>query len=163
MKYLHFQVKKIDHYVAYSQSAYHYLAFTKTSLEKYLKTLPKSIELKKGQAQDIHDLIFALENYYQKKAFHFDLALKIEGTKFQKEVWKQSLKIPYGESISYQELAIQMGSAKKTRAVANALAKNPLLILIPCHRVIGSDGQLKGYRDGLVYKEKLLKIENPSF
>ena len=80
-------------------------------------------------------------------------------TEFQRQVWTQLLKIPYGETRTYSEIATAIGRPKAIRAVATAIAKNPLLIVIPCHRVIGKDGQLRGYRGGEAMKERLLTIE----
>jgi methylated-DNA-[protein]-cysteine S-methyltransferase len=85
--------------------------------------------------------------------------LEIIGTDFQKRVWKELLKIPYGETISYKELAIRLGNLKTIRASARANGANPLPIIIPCHRVIGSGGKLIGYGGGLDVKEKLLQLE----
>ena len=83
------------------------------------------------------------------------------GTDFQKKVWKQLEQIPYGKTISYLELSKQLGDVKAIRAIANANGKNPLWIIIPCHRVIGSDGSLTGYAGGLHRKKWLLEHESP--
>ena len=93
------------------------------------------------------------------KRKQFDLPLEIEGTEFQKRVWNELLKIPYGKTISYKELAVRLGDEKVIRAAASANGANPLPIVIPCHRVIGSDGSLIGYGGGLEIKEKLLILE----
>lgn len=90
---------------------------------------------------------------------HFTLKLNPQGTEFQKQVWQELLKIPYGQTISYKQLAINIGNAKASRAVGAANGKNPLAIIIPCHRVIGSNGQLTGYAHGLTIKQKLLNTE----
>jgi len=89
----------------------------------------------------------------------FDLPLDPQGTKFQKSVWNALLNIPYGEIRSYKQVAQAIGNPKACRAVGMANNKNPILIVIPCHRVIGSDGSLMGYGGGLELKEKLLKLE----
>jgi O-6-methylguanine DNA methyltransferase len=100
-----------------------------------------------------------LKEYFENKRKVFDLPMEIIGTDFQKRVWKELLKIPYGETISYKELAIRLGNLKTIRAAASANGANPLPIIIPCHRVIGSDGKMVGYGGGLDVKEKLLELE----
>lgn len=90
-----------------------------------------------------------LDEYFNQKRKSFDLPLKIEGTDFQKKVWKALQKIPYGKTSSYGELAKTIGSPKASRAVGMANNKNPISIIIPCHRVIGADGTLVGYAGGL--------------
>lgn len=88
-----------------------------------------------------------------------ELSLQYNGTPFQLRIWDELLKIPYGETISYQELASRIHSPKACRAVANAIGKNPIAILVPCHRVIKSDGQLGGYKWGTCLKKTLLSKE----
>jgi len=110
-----------------------------------------------------HPLLLRLEKelheYFAGRLKTFTLPLSPHGTPFQKQVWKTLLAIPYGETISYAQEAEQFGNPKATRAVANANGKNPISILIPCHRVIGSDGGLGGYSGGLWRKEFLLELE----
>ena len=89
----------------------------------------------------------------------FDLPLKFGGTAFQNRVWRELLSIPYGETISYKTLAERTGNAKACRAVGMANNKNPIPIVIPCHRVIGADGKLTGYASGLDIKKFLLELE----
>ncbi len=96
---------------------------------------------------------------YRKK-FNFEkLKFKLKGTEFQKMVWGSLLKIPYGETISYSEQAKLLGRPNSYRAVATANSKNPIGIIFPCHRVIGGDGNLKGYSGGLRKKDYLIKFE----
>lgn len=102
-----------------------------------------------------------LLEYLEGRRREFDLPLKPEGTEFQKRVWKALLTIPYGETRSYGQIAAQIGNPKACRAVGMANHKNPLPIVIPCHRVIGSGGSLVGYGGGLDRKVWLLKLENP--
>ncbi|MBN2461940.1 MAG: methylated-DNA--[protein]-cysteine S-methyltransferase [Candidatus Cloacimonetes bacterium] len=103
-----------------------------------------------------------LKEYFAGKRRHFDLELEPLGTEFQKLVWQKLLTIPWGETISYEELAMRTGSPKKTRAVGNANSRNPIPIIIPCHRVICKNGQLGGYAGGLDKKRFLLELEkNP--
>lgn len=100
-----------------------------------------------------------LKEYFSRKRKEFDLRLEILGTEFQKKVWEELKIIPYGETISYGELANRMGDKNLMRAVAAANGANPIPILIPCHRVIGADGSLTGYGGGLDVKQKLLELE----
>ncbi len=102
-----------------------------------------------------------LEEYFRGSLKNFDLKLNPEGTDFQKRVWNMLLKIPYGSTWSYLDLAKKMGDINATRAVAAANGKNPIWIIIPCHRVIGSNGTLTGYAGGLWRKKWLLEKENP--
>lgn len=90
----------------------------------------------------------------------FDLPLAPSGTKFQKQVWQSLLDIPYGETRSYKDIAVSINNPKAYRAVGMANNKNPIMIVIPCHRVIGSNGDLVGYGGGINIKEILLNIEN---
>lgn len=89
----------------------------------------------------------------------FDLPLAAKGTEFQKTVWEALLRIPYGETRSYKQVAELIGRPDASRAVGMANSKNPILILTPCHRVVGSDGKLTGYAAGLEIKEQLLELE----
>lgn len=101
-----------------------------------------------------------LNEYFALKRKEFTLPLSPDGTEFQKGVWDTLLKIPYGSTVSYAEEAKMLGSPKAVRAVANANGKNPIAILIPCHRVISSNGTLGGYTGGVWRKEFLLSLEN---
>jgi len=100
-----------------------------------------------------------LEEYFAGKRERFDVPLHPSGTDFQLSVWKALMKIPYGETRSYKQIAIAINNSKACRAVGLANNKNPIWILIPCHRVIGSDGTLTGYGGGLEMKQRLLEIE----
>ena len=93
------------------------------------------------------------------KRKEFDLPLLLKGTPFQKQVWEALLNIPFGETRSYKQIAEAIGNPKAVRAVGMANNKNPLLIVVPCHRVIGANGKLVGYAVGLDKKEFLLKLE----
>lgn len=104
-----------------------------------------------------------LTDYFSKKRTSFDLVFDFgEATDFQKSVWNTLLLIPYGRTISYSELSIRLGKPKAIRAVGAANGKNPMTIVVPCHRVIGSDGSLIGYASGLDIKQQLLMMENPA-
>jgi len=101
-----------------------------------------------------------LLNYFGGKRCTFDLPLNPEGTDFQKKVWNELLKIPYGETITYMELAIRLGDPKAVRAVGTTNGRNPLAIVIPCHRVIGAGNKLTGYAGGIWRKKWLLELEH---
>jgi len=101
-----------------------------------------------------------LQDYLSGKRRSFELPLAPEGTEFQQKVWQALEEIPYGELRSYGEVAKHIGQPKAARAVGMANNKNPILILIPCHRVVGAKGNLVGYAAGLSVKEHLLKLEN---
>lgn len=107
------------------------------------------------------ECIKQLDEYFNGNRTNFDLKLNPQGTDFQKKVWKQLLEIPFGKTTSYFKQAVSLGDKKAIRAVATANGKNPIWIIIPCHRVIGSDGSLTGYAGGLWRKKWLLAHENP--
>ncbi|WP_168407581.1 methylated-DNA--[protein]-cysteine S-methyltransferase [Acinetobacter indicus] len=100
-----------------------------------------------------------LNEYFQGQRQTFELPLDFEGTEFQKKVWQALLNIPFGETRSYRQIAEQVGSPKAVRAVGAANGQNPISIIAPCHRVIGSGGKLVGFAGGLDNKEILLKLE----
>ncbi|HZW62622.1 MAG TPA: methylated-DNA--[protein]-cysteine S-methyltransferase [Flavobacteriaceae bacterium] len=102
-----------------------------------------------------------LHEYFAGERQIFDLKLNPEGTDFQKRVWNLLLTVPYGKTISYLELSKLLGDVKAIRAVAGANGKNPICIIIPCHRIIGSDGSLTGYAGGISRKKWLLNHESP--
>ncbi|MCY3414408.1 MAG: methylated-DNA--[protein]-cysteine S-methyltransferase [Candidatus Heimdallarchaeota archaeon] len=107
-------------------------------------------------------IISELEQYFNGKRNKFDFNIHMRGTEFQETVWQELLTIPYGETISYQELARRIGKPSSVRAVANANGQNCMSIVIPCHRVIGKDGSLQGYGGGVQNKKKLLQLEQQS-
>src|SRR4030095_12293191 len=100
-----------------------------------------------------------LKEYFSGVRHDFDLPLDIQGTAFQKRVWEQLRRIPYGKTASYRDIARMIGKKTAYRAVGNANGKNPLCIIVPCHRVIAADGSLGGYSGGLKIKTQLLKLE----
>lgn len=126
------------------------------------------IEIKWEEKQDgkltplLKEAFNQIEEYFAGKRFNFDLPLKAKGTEFQKQVWNELSKISYGETRSYKDIAIAIGNPKASRAIGMANNKNPLAIVVPCHRVIGSNGTLTGYAGGLGVKEKLLYLERAS-
>jgi len=103
-----------------------------------------------------------LQEYFDGKRTQFTFKLHPNGTDFQQKVWQALLEIPYGKTCSYMDLSKKLGDVKAIRAVASANGKNPLWIVVPCHRVIGTDGSLTGYAGGLWRKKWLLEHENPS-
>ena len=107
-----------------------------------------------------NELKIQLEEYFSGKRKSFSVPLKPKGTAFQEKVWKELLKIPCGEVNTYGEIAKALGNSKGARAVGLACNKNPIIILIPCHRVVGKNGNLTGYACGLDMKKYLLSIEN---
>jgi len=146
----------------------------------YLKTPIGSLEIK-GNKEGLTSLYFVendkktseeipselkdvknqLQEYFEGTRTEFSLKLSPKGTAFQKKVWRELEKIRFGKTVSYQQIANQLGDPKVIRAAASANGKNPISIIIPCHRVIGSDGSLTGYAGGLHRKKWLLEHENP--
>ena len=100
-----------------------------------------------------------LQEYFAGVRREFSVQVPFRGTAFQNRVWQELTRVPYGQTITYAELARRIGSPKAIRAVGAANARNPLSIIVPCHRIIGSDGSLTGYADGLAFKEGLLRLE----
>lgn len=105
-------------------------------------------------------IIKQLDEYFNRKRTVFDLPLDLQGTEFQLRVWNELLNIPFGRTITYKELAIKLGNLKAIRAAGTANGANPVSIIVPCHRVIGSDGSLTGYAGGLWRKKWLLEFES---
>jgi len=101
-----------------------------------------------------------LEEYFGGARHTFDIPLNFQGTSFQKTVWQALLDIPYGQTRTYGEIAVQIGNAKAVRAVGAANGRNPISIIAPCHRVIGASGQLTGFAGGLDAKRTLLLLED---
>ena len=124
---------------------------------------PHNLSVDSSQPTELTRLVSKqLNEYFDGKRKNFDFPYSLEGTDFQKKVWKALLDIPYGETRSYKDIAISVGSPKGFRAVGMANNKNPISIAIPCHRVIGSNGSLIGYGGGLDMKTFLLELEKNS-
>jgi methylated-DNA-[protein]-cysteine S-methyltransferase len=117
--------------------------------------------LKAKTPECLQDCVVQLEEYFNGKRASFNLTVNPKGTKFQIKVWKSLLKINFGKTKSYLEQSKALGDIKAIRAVASANGKNPIWIIIPCHRVIGSDGSLTGYAGEIWRKKWLLAHENP--
>lgn len=128
------------------------------TIDKRIKNRLNAI-YKFGNSAVIKETVKELNEYFERKRTTFDIPLLFSGTEFQNKVWKELLEIPYGDKIPYSELARRMGNPKASRAVAAANGANPISILIPCHRVIGSNNKLVGYGGGLKAKQILLNIE----
>lgn len=120
---------------------------------KYVEQQDEVLELTKKQ----------LDEYFDMKRKKFDIPLLLVGSDFQKSVWNALLQIPFGETRSYKEQAQIVGDVKAVRAVANANGANAITIIVPCHRIIGSNGKLTGYGGGLNQKKKLLELEKNLF
>ena len=109
--------------------------------------------------QVLRDALAQLEEYFRGRRTSFTVSLSLRGTAFQKKVWQALLNIPYGKTITYKDLACAVGNTRATRAVGGANHRNPVSIIVPCHRVVGSDGRLTGYGGGLDKKAWLLAHE----
>ena len=109
---------------------------------------------------DLQNAVLQINDYFERKTTQFTFAINPKGTQFQQKVWHELLTIPFGKTMSYLELSKKLGDVKAIRAVASANGKNPLWIVVPCHRIIGSDGSLTGYAGGLWRKKWLLEHEN---
>jgi len=130
-------------------------------LELELRQLAASFKAQLVQGENPHfdTLRKQLNEYFKGERKDFDIPLDLVGTEFQKQVWLSLLKIPYGHTTSYAKQAELLGRPSAVRAVANANGKNKISIILPCHRVIGSDGSLTGYGGGIWRKKKLLEFE----
>jgi O-6-methylguanine DNA methyltransferase len=118
----------------------------------------EGLELKGDDKKNL-ELIHQLDEYFQKKRRRFDLSLDLRGTPFQLQVWDYLLSIPWGETRTYGQTARALGRPRASRAVGRAVGTNPVSIVVPCHRIIGSDGSLTGYGGGLERKTTLLELE----
>ncbi|WP_269233947.1 methylated-DNA--[protein]-cysteine S-methyltransferase [Flavobacterium flavigenum] len=110
----------------------------------------------------LKDAVSQLDEYFKGKRTDFNLKLNPKGTEFQQKVWKALLEIPYGKTVSYMDQTKKLGDIKAIRAVASANGKNPLWIVVPCHRVIGTNGSLTGYAGEIWRKKWLLEHESPT-
>lgn len=121
------------------------------------------VESRAAKDSDSHlllqDCVVQMDEYFRGTRREFSVTLDLQGTDFQKQVWQYLVTIPYGQIVSYHEIAIALGKPKGSQAIGNANGKNPIPIIVPCHRVLGSNGKLTGYAGGLWRKEWLLKHE----
>ncbi|REE80865.1 methylated-DNA-[protein]-cysteine S-methyltransferase [Lutibacter oceani] len=127
-----------------------------------VSVLDDAIETSKNTPKCLQDCVKQLDEYFKGERTLFSLKLNPKGTEFQKKVWNELLQVPYGKTRTYLEQTKKLGDVKAIRAVASANGKNPIWIIIPCHRIIGSDGSLTGYAGGIWRKKWLLEHENPS-
>ncbi|ARE86732.1 methylated-DNA--[protein]-cysteine S-methyltransferase [Clostridium formicaceticum] len=147
-------------YIASSEKGVLAIAFEELE-EDFLKSLKKDFSsFSIIYDEDANQLpLQQLEEYFQGEREVFTVSLDLVGTNFQKQVWRELLRIPYGKVVTYQDIAIKIGNPKAVRAVGMANKKNKIAIMVPCHRVIGSNKKLVGYDGGLDIKEKLLTLE----
>lgn len=128
--------------------------------DKYILEINRVNKIKEENSNQICKIASEeILKYFNKEISNINIEYLLQGTDFQKMVWNALLNIPYGKTLTYKEIAILINKPKAVRAVANAISKNKLLIIIPCHRVIGSNGSLTGFRGGLDLKEHLIKLE----
>tara|TARA_R110001583_G_scaffold51332_1_gene160363 strand:+ start:571 stop:1053 length:483 start_codon:yes stop_codon:yes gene_type:complete len=127
-----------------------------------VSVIDEEIENSQKTPECLQDCVLQLDEYFNKKRTNFNLKLNPKGTEFQNKVWNELLNVPFGKTRTYLEQSKKLGNVKAIRAVASANGKNPIWIIIPCHRIIGSDGSLTGYAGGIWRKKWLLEHENPS-
>lgn len=144
---------ELSHHKIYYKIQYNNTAITNISKLNYVPT-------EMGVPTPLTNSVFSqLSEYFSAERKHFDFKYELKGTEFQLRVWNALKTIPYGETRTYKDIATQIGNAKASRAVGMANNKNPLAIIIPCHRVIGAKGNLVGYASGLDIKKSLLTLE----
>ena len=142
--------------IGYIEVVSSYTRILKSNFVRYKKALSKNLP------PIMIEAVEQLDSYFDGKLQVFNLDLDFLGTNFQLKVWNELQKIPFGHTITYTELAERIGNKNAIRAVGNANAKNPISIIIPCHRVIGSDGKLRGYGGGIEKKKWLIDFESQS-
>jgi methylated-DNA-[protein]-cysteine S-methyltransferase len=131
----------------------------RSSIDHRIKT-GLNAEFVEGISNTIAETKMQLSQYFEGNRSEFDIPLLLIGSDFQKKIWNALLEIPYGNTVTYLDLSKKIGNEKAIRAVATANGANAISIIIPCHRIIGSDGGLVGYAGGLNVKRKLLQLEN---
>lgn len=129
-----------------------------TELAKWAQKRFKKIDLVED-AEKLTPYIQQFHEYFEGTRSHFDLPFFYQGTPFQESIWQALQNIPYGETCSYSDIAQRINNPKAVRAVGGAIGSNPIMIVVPCHRVLGKDGSLTGFSGGLELKKLLLKIE----
>lgn len=117
------------------------------------------LQQERSETKTIREAYRQLRAYFEGKLCEFSLPLAEQGTPFQRSAWAALCEIPYGQTVSYKNIAVKIGNPKAVRAVGMANNRNPIAIVVPCHRVVGSDGKLVGYRSGIENKQKLLDLE----
>lgn len=121
--------------------------------------LSPSLDLSKPAERILDDAVQQLEDYFAGRLRSFDVPLDVDGTPFQRRVWKELLRIPFGKTVSYRDIARRIGKPAAVRAVGGANGRNPVCIIVPCHRVVAADGGIGGYSGGLEMKRRLLALE----
>ncbi len=127
--------------------------------DKQSLSLKRTLQLGTASDKILIKTIAQLEEYFAGKRKQFDINLSFSGTPFQQHVWHQLTKIPFGQTVSYKDIAKRIKNPKAVRAVGTANGKNPFCIIVPCHRVIAADGTIGGYGGGIANKRKLLELE----
>lgn len=156
--YSKFQVKDATYYVASTKKGLAFVGSPNQTL-KEVNQFYQAIELIEDEKPNI-EAVRQIKEYLENRRQEFNLAIDLSnGTQFQQKIWKTLTKITYGRGVNYTELAELAETPKAIRAVASAVARNPILLVIPCHRVIRKDGKIGNYRAGVELKEKLLKME----
>lgn len=124
-----------------------------------ISILDEDVDISKSIPEPLQDFVIQLQEYFEGNRKEFQLKFNLKGTDFQKEVWQSLLNIPFGSTTTYLKQSRFLGDEKAIRAVASANGKNPIGIILPCHRVVGSDGSLTGYASGIWRKKWLLEHE----
>jgi len=160
MLYYYHQIKVLNstYYLVKKDNNLIFIGQENGSLAEILKKFNNQLILDPNK-ENYFEIQKQLEAYFLEKQTSLTFPIELIGTPFQQKVWKLLTTIEYGKTKTYLEVAQMLGDHKKVRAVANAIGQNPLLIVIPCHRVIGSDGKLHGYRGGIKMKQALLNLE----
>lgn len=152
------EVKQEKFHLVASEKGLVFVGSPNNSIEEIYKWYPTG-KLKENQKQ-VEKYAKALESYFIGNKKSFQLPLDIKGTSFQEKVWAFLVNIPYGETMSYSEIAEKIKHPKAARAVGRAVGANPILLFVPCHRVVGKNGKSTGYRGGVAFKERLLQMES---
>ena len=146
----HYQTEIGKIYIAENGNEINFVTFDKTKIPKEYKEL---------ETQNIKKCYKEIHEYLNARRKTFTININPSGTAFQKKVWKELIKIPYGNTVTYKDIAKSIGNEQACRAVGMANNKNPIAIIVPCHRVIGKNGDLTGYAGGLGIKKQLLDLE----
>lgn len=158
MQYTELKINELDHIYAMFEDKLAYFGLKEHAFLDLKKDFPKEVLEKVDHAS----LSFEkeLHEYFKGELKVFKTPIYLSGTDFQKSVYDILIKVPYGKTVSYNDLALELGDVKKVRALANAVGRNRHLIIVPCHRVIAKDGSLGGFSSGLDLKRALMKVEN---
>ncbi len=162
VSYTFFDTELGTFYAAFTLKGLCELSLSCKSEEEFVKHLRERFGAEPVQDDSlVRQLLRTINNYLHGERVEWNFSIDVsDATEFQQAVWTEAQKIPYGTTISYSELARRVGRPKAARAVGGAMAANPVLLVIPCHRVLGADGSLTGFGAGLDIKEKLLRLES---